>query len=188
MATFSVAVAASSDDAQETGGTVTLTDLAMNVNGTAQYAGMRFLNVTIPQGSTINTATVSLNFISTSYDSPDTIIYCENVDDATTFTTGASNISGRSLTSGTAWAATNLGLGVKVSANFAAEVQTVVNRGGWASGNDLNVIIKGNSGTSEFRVSTWDSANPEPVLDIDYTAPSGGGPVKFRHYQNLISG
>lgn len=176
MSIFTTTVAASADDAQESAGTVTLTDLVINCNNTGQYGGFRFLNVTIPAGSTINSASISLNFISTSYDSPEVNIYCEDVDDATTFAAGANNISGRTLTTAyTYWDATNIGTGVKVSPDFAAAVQEVIDRGGWTSGNDLNVIIKGNAATSEFRVSTWDSANPEAQLDIDYTAPAGGG-------------
>ena len=42
MTTFTTAVAASSDDAQETSGTVNLTATVLNANSTAQITALRF--------------------------------------------------------------------------------------------------------------------------------------------------
>lgn len=174
MTTFSAQVAASSDDADQAAGTVDLTASTMNANSASQYIGLRFLNVTIPNAATINSASISLNFTSASYDDPDVTIYAEATDDSTTFTTGSSNISGRTSTSATVtWTATGIGTGTKTSPDIKTVIQEIVNRGGWTSGNDINIIIKGNGGSSAFRIRSYDAGSDYPQINIDYTA--GGG-------------
>ena len=52
MTTFTASVAASSDDAQESGGTVLIDGTNLNANAATQISAVRFQNVTIPPGST----------------------------------------------------------------------------------------------------------------------------------------
>lgn len=170
MATFNTAIAASTDDADQAAGAVTTNATTLNANATSQYIGLRFLNVTIPQGATISAATLNVYFTSASFDSPNVLIYAEDVDDAATFTTGANDISGRTLTTANvAWNASNIGTGSKTSPDIATVIQEIIDRPGWASGNDIVIIIKGNSASSAMRIATYDSANPEAQINITYS-------------------
>ena len=171
MTTFSTTISQSSDDAQEAAGTVTIDGGALNANSATGYFGVRFNNVTIPQGATINTATMDLYFTSGSFDDPDVTIYGEDVDDAATFTTAASSISSRAATTATAsWDAASVGTGVKTSPDFASVVQEIVNRAGWASGNDMVIIFKGDDASTLMRVRAYEAGGGDyATIDIDYT-------------------
>lgn len=179
MTAFSTTIAASADDAAESAGTVTIDGSALNCGATNQYLGFRFLNVTIPAASTINTATISVYFTSGSFDDPDVTIYANDVDDAATFSTASNNISSRALTTAAAtWTASGVGVGVETSPDLAAVVQEVISRGGWASGNDLAIIFKGNS-TNPMRLRALDAGGGDyATINIDYTAGGGGGPTQ----------
>lgn len=177
MTLFSAQIAASADDAQQSADTVTLGDNNINISATTQYGGFRFNNVTIPAGATINSADITLTTYSDSYDDPDTTIYGEDIDDAPAFTTTTNNISGRTLTTASvAWTATNIGTANKASPDIKSIIQEIIDRPGWTSGNDIAIIIKGNSGTSTFRVRAYDYGSGYPQLNIDYTAGGGGSP------------
>jgi hypothetical protein len=174
MATYSGSTSQSSDDAREASGSVVLTGTNITIQATDHYGGMRFTNVTIDQGDTINTASIELEIASAVYDDPDVTIWAEDTDDAATFTTAANNISGRTPTTATTtWTASAIGGGVTTTPDLAAIVQEVIDRPGWSSGNDIVIIFKGNS-TSPLRFYTFD--DPGTItLNIDYTAGGGGG-------------
>lgn len=186
MAIFTKAIAASADDGFESSGTMDVTGNVININGPSMLGFWRITDVAIPPGSTINSATLALNFISGSFDDPNVTIYCEDVDDGAALTATTNDISGRTLTTAsTTWNAGGIGTGIKTSPSFASSVQEVIDRGGWANENSLDVIFAGNSGSS-FRVSTWDSTNPEAEITIDYTPPaSSGATVKAMYYARL---
>ena len=177
MTNFSATITTSADDAQEAGGTVTLDGGALNANSTTGYSAFRFLNVTIPPGSTINTASLNVYVTSGSFDDPDVTIYAEDTDDAATFTTASNNISSRTpTTANTVWNVGSISTGVKTSPDFAAVIQEIVNRGGWSSGNDLALIYVGNDASSLMRVRAYDAGGGDyATLNIDYTAGGGGG-------------
>ena len=186
MATFNATITAGSDDAREDAGTVTLTGTNITIDTTTRYGGLRFLNVTIPQGSTINAATLTIELPSASFDDPDVTIWANDVDSASTFTTGANNISSRTPTTATVvWSASSIGTGVKVSPELKTIIQEIVNRAGWVSGNAIALILKGNS-TSALRFDTYeDGAGANAELDIDYTAPSAGVPKHAMYYARM---
>ena len=184
MAIYSASIAASTDDADQASGTVDLTGTTINVNGTGQYAGLRFLNVTIPNAATINSATLDVEIVSTTHDDPDLTIFGEDTDDATTFTSTSNDISSRTPTTATTtWTATSIGTGVKTSPSIAAIIQEIVNRPGWVSGNDINILMNGRSSASFFRIRTINAGSGSPAtLNIDYTAGGGGGqPPRTMH-------
>ena len=60
MTTFTASVAASSDDAQESAGTVLIDGTNLNANSATQISAVRFQNVTIPPGSTINLSLIHI--------------------------------------------------------------------------------------------------------------------------------
>ncbi len=183
MSIYNATITASSDDARETGGSVALTGANITFQANNHYGGLRFVNVTIPQGSTINSATLTVTLPSGSFDDPNLTIWAHDTDDAPTFTTGASDVSGRAATTATTtWAATNLGTGAKTSPSLAGVIQEIINRPGWAGGNDLALILKGNA-TDAFRFNAQDGGGADyATLNIDYTTGGGGGqPARTMH-------
>lgn len=177
--TLDVAVTAGSDDAQQAGTTVTLTGTTIggSLDATTEWVGMRFDGVTIPPGATITAAALQVVPSGTGEDEPLVTIYLEDADDAATFTTGASNISTRSRTSGVAWSSTNLGAtgsSYHDSPDLTTIVQAVVDRGGWASGNALAVIVQGGATTTrDLTIESFENtgSNP-PTLHLEWTEPA----------------
>ena len=188
MPVFSSQVTDGSDDGQETVGVVNLTGPSLNANQTGHLSGMRFTNVTIPPGSTITAAALTLNLVSGSYDDPDVTIVGEAADHAAAFSTADDDFSDRpKTTASVTWVAVSLGLGAHATPDLSAVVQAIVNRAGWASGNALALFIQGNNSSSALRWSTAE-ASDGATLAITYTAPSGGVAVKALHYRRLMEG
>lgn len=103
-------------------------------------------------------------------------IYCEDVDDAADFATN-SDIYARAVTgSGVTWTANNIGDGNDVtSPNFSSQLQGTINRAGWSSGNDADVIVKGRSDVSTtFRLVEYETSSSVCArLTVTYTAGAG---------------
>lgn len=188
--TLNLQVGAGADDAWEsTTGTVTTTGAA-SIDLPNEWAGFRWQSVTVPAGATIDEAIASWSVqSSTANDEPLLDIYCEDADSAAQFTTAGSSISSRARTTATQqWSSTNLGAVNTADANFfsaptvKALVQEVTDRGGWASGNNLVILITaqaGNDGTRDFLYGDYSNSSTYGTkLDIDYTA--GGGDPEGR--------
>ena len=104
----------------------------------------RFLNITIPQGATINDA--YLIFLASTTHVEDTVniqIYCEDADNPSTFSSYA-DVDGRTLTTAyTAWnSVSHFSEHVEYQfPSITSAVQEVVNRAGWSPGNSLVIIM-----------------------------------------------
>lgn len=174
-------VAASADDGQEVSGgtnTITGTTIGASLDSTAEWAGMRFTNITIPAGATITSASVGVVPSGTGEDEPLVTVFLEAADNCAAYTTGASNISGRSRGTGVSWSSADLGANGSTyfsTPDLAAAVQAVVDRGGWASGNALCVHIQGGAtGTRDLTIEAQDlgpNTNP-PRLSVAWTTPN----------------
>jgi len=143
-------------------------------NSATRYRGMFIKdNITIPQGSTINSAVIS-GYVYI-YDDPNLDIYCEDVDDSDDFT-GTADINSRVRTTASVeWVATNIGTNAyKDSPDFASAVQEVVDRAGFSSGNSIGVIMvpKGTTNNGFYLRST--EYTLPPSITIDYTEPEVG--------------
>ena len=143
-------------------------------NSSLRYRGMFIKDsVTIPQGSTINSAVIS-GYVYYS-DDPNLVIYCEDVDDSDDFT-GTADINSRVRTTASVeWVATDIGKDAyQDSPDFASAVQEVVDRAGFSSGNSIGVIMvpKGTSYNSFYLRSTEHTFPPS--ITIDYTEPEVG--------------
>jgi hypothetical protein len=173
MTALDLAISAGGNDAGETAaGTVTLTNTRLELisSGGITWAILRFLNVTIPQGSTIDAAYVSLLCDSGVFNDPGLLVYCEAADNSAAPAATTNNISGRSRTASVSWTATDIPNGsFSNSPSLITPVQAVINRAGWASGNALSVLLNRSSGTVRF--SAYENGDP-PRLHIDYTAPA----------------
>jgi len=129
----------------------TATALYLGATSTAGYhTGLVFRNVTIPQGAEIVSAKV--RFIASwdySNNTCNVKVHCEDADDATAATSG-SQLNGLSLTTGVAWNAIGSWLdGVAYDTpDISSEVQIVIDRSGWVSGNDLGIHLLDNSSSS----------------------------------------
>ena len=175
MTTLNLQVSQSSDDAFENAvGTVTINGTSMVFNNAGYWIGYRFQGVTIPNASTINTATLSYYVTSTTRDDNEQDVYGEDVDDAATFSTAASNISSRTLTTAkTTVSADSVGVGF-YAVDVTAVIQEIINRAGWVSGNDLALLMDALTGVN-LAPDTYDNSPTNAAkLDIDYTASGGG--------------
>ncbi|MFN0141118.1 MAG: SdrD B-like domain-containing protein [Pyrinomonadaceae bacterium] len=188
--TANAQVNASSDDAEQqtSDGTVVLNNNDLDFFGEnngagAAYSnlGVRFNGLNIPQGATITSASIQFtanNSASVSAGNPAITIQGQNVDNAATFTTAVNNISGRTWLSGqdVIW---NPGAWTEDSTTNASTpsltniVQTIVNRGGWASGNSMAFRFTGTSTAAIYReAESWDgNSTAAPRLLVAYTTP-----------------
>jgi hypothetical protein len=158
--TFSITLEA--NDAEESdSGSVDLTssgDMEIVYDGGFQYDGLRFTSVAIPQGATINSATIQFQSDQdNSGTSPDVIFGGQDIDDAPIFTTGTDNVSNRwaSVTSAKvvwdtipAWSTGENGPDTK-SPDIKTIIKEIVDRPNWGVGGAPNqnivIIIKDNS-------------------------------------------
>lgn len=143
--------------------------------GQDEHAGMRFQPVNVPQGATILWAYVQFQCpVAKAAVTMNTLVSCEDADDTATFSTYG-NFMGRPRTAGVAWSP-----GAWVINQFyytpdiATEVQTVVDRVGWVSGNNMVVFVFENGSTAvdtERYATAWDHGSLlEPVLFIGYAS------------------
>jgi len=167
--TLDIRVNASANDAGQTGTTVNITSTTLNLSN-EDWIGARFTNITIPQGAYIISAYVAFTANNADAGNFSTTVYGEAADSSSVFTTSSSNISSRSRTSAAVfwsdpgnWKAGD----VINTAELKAVVQEIVNRSGWASGNNLSVLVQKNQ--SNRRVYSYDgNASQAPLLHVEY--------------------
>lgn len=195
MATITVFVAASADDARNINGATSKSVTAQTqhigkFNATDDYwNGFRWLNVTVPQGATITSATVDLySAQTTAGTTAKSIWYGVKEVNTATFNTSTSYPEGKTRTTASVakdftasnWSST-LGYGVD-PVTVTTLVQEIVNQASWASGNAMGIVChdNGSSSTNYIGHSTYDRATDRGAkLTITYTtastptAPSG---------------
>jgi hypothetical protein len=176
---YSATIAASADDAMQSGTTMTLngTTIGASLDATTEWIGMRFLNVTIPKDATITTARLAVVPSASTEDEPLVTVYAQAADDCSTFTSTASDITNRSRTTGVSWSSTDLaanGATYHAAPSLVSDVQAVINRASWASGNDLCVLIQGGATTTrDLTVEAFDATVKNPAtLTIVYATSS----------------
>jgi PKD repeat protein len=179
VTTVEARVAASTDDGEQalTGSmSLTSSDLELVHDGTDQIVGMRWTQLAIPTGATIRAAWIQFMSKEAQSEITNLVLRAQAADNATTFTSTASNISSRALTTAAAqWApaawTSNLAGANQRTPDLSAVVQEVVNRPGWAFGGALAIVV---SGTGHRTAWAWNgSAASAALLHIEY---SGGSP------------
>jgi hypothetical protein len=186
MPTLDYTVAASSDDAQELGGTVSInTAVIGTIDATNEYAGLRWDAVTIPDGATIDVAYIRLNVTVSSADEPQHTIHFENADAPATFVATNNNINTRTMTSASVvWDNADLGANGTDqyfnSPSLVSIIQELMAARSYASGRAMVCRIQGgSSATRDLQFTSWDnSPTTAPVLHIEYTAGGGGRTTK----------
>lgn len=162
-------------------------------SGQANDVAVSWDNVTIPQGSTISSATVELFMAaSNGISNIETRMQGFDVDDVAVF--GASNRPSQiaqttALVDRTYTFADDFSAGSFLSCDDASEIiQEIIDRGGWASGNALGVVLKDNGAAAghrwvftDYSVDTSEAAK----ITIVYTAGAATAiPVFMNHYRN----
>lgn len=145
-----------------------------NQVGTYSGFGVRFQNIVIPEDATIDSAYIEIESYNNAPSSGCYIrIAVEDVDDAVTFSSLA-NYNGRSRTGYVQYIPDAWLNGIRYnSSDLSSIVQTVIDRVGWSSGQDMAFFVEDNTTSTEHRHSmSWD-VNPDgdysPRLYITWT-------------------
>ncbi|MBL4868970.1 MAG: hypothetical protein JKY67_21610, partial [Pseudomonadales bacterium] len=140
----------STDDAEEADNgnmNLTSTDLELVDDGNDQTIGVRFTNLDLAQGVTINNAYIEFTTDETSTTATSLTIRGQDTDSANTFTSSNNNISTRTTTTNSvAWnslSSWSTEGEVNNTPDLTNIVQEIVDRSGWAAGNDMAFIISG---------------------------------------------
>jgi hypothetical protein len=153
-----------------------------------QWAGLRFIAVTIPKDATITEAKIQFTSKNAPYDPPtECKMYfkIEDVDNSAEFppdehpAPGLREVRGRVIVKDSVlwnvpqWIASDEADVDELSPDLKKLVQAVVNRAGWASGNAISFVMSGN-GTGYRNTRSWD-ADPlkSAKLTVKYTATVG---------------
>ena len=146
--------------------------------------GTRFTSVTIPQGATIDAATMQFRARSLNGSIPTTYIEGEDADDAATFI-DAADYDGRARTSAVSWTPGEWVAGTwYTTPELKTIIQAIIDRKSWSPGNALVTFWRdapswGGSqrcltASAYEHNTTW-----APKLDIDYTASEGDGTSRW---------
>jgi len=184
--TLDIKVSTSSDDAEQclSNSAMDLSsgDLELiadgNCSGSNQQVGIRFQNMTIPQGASITSSYIEFTAETPRSGTTNLTFYGQAIDNAPTFTLTAGNITSRTKTSASvAWnsvPAWNTDGEKKQTPDLSTVISEIVNRAGWASGNSLVIIVTGTSGSNREAYSYNGSSANAPLLHVVYNqgAPS----------------
>jgi hypothetical protein len=172
---LNVAVAAGADDAEERSGSVSLTDLDLDLGfdgTTAQTVGLRFAGLAVPAGAIIDTASVQFTVDEVTSGTASLTVRGQAADNAPAFRAVATDVSSRTRTVANvvwapgAWTKRGLTGAAQQVTDLAPVVQEIVNRSGWASGNALALVVTG-SGTRSA-ASFERGAGKAAVLHIEW--------------------
>ena len=147
--TITSLLASGSDDAEEhADGFVEIPSPDMDL--ATKIVGLRFGNITIPQGATITNAFIQFTADENETGNVSMRIRGNDVNNATTFTSVNSNISNRVATTASVdWSPGNWTIGNSGTAqrtpDLSSIVQEIVNRGGW-TGSHIAFMITSNNG------------------------------------------
>jgi len=182
-AVIQVRVSTDSDDAEQRSNnsvSTTSSDLEMMHDGrfnipVQDAVGIRFQNITIPQGATINSAFIEFTADESHNRDTRLRIFGQNSDDTATFSSANNNITNRPRTSNSVfWQLAGWGTGnTYQTPDITSIIQEVVDRGGWSSGNSMAVLIYPNfdcvnSNCKRVAESYEGSSGNAPLLVIDY--------------------
>jgi len=183
--TLTVNIAQGSDDATERQDTnsvaLTATDLDLVRTSTPTYAtltGLRFQNIAIPAGATIDSAVLRLTANQSGSSSVNLTVRAEDSADPATYRANSGDISGRSYTTGVTWSTGSWNSGTTYnSPELKTVVQSLVDQAGWQSGNAMAFTIYSSENLSQWRyrkrIAAFDATNTATTaeLKISYTLP-----------------
>lgn len=141
-----------------------------------RFLGWRFRNVTVPQGATISVATLKLHISYASSGSTITgYLWGAAADNLGTWGTGAGPLEMTKTSAKTVVSMPSATTGNK-NVTVTSQVQEIVNRGGWVSGNVMGfALLQGTSSDASADRSFDDySATFHTVAELDITYTAGG--------------
>jgi len=174
---LSVRVASGDDDAEEriSSGSVKLTSSDLELcedKARPQLVGLRFANLTIPQGATILSARVLFTVDEQDSAATSLEIRGEASDHAAPFSTATFDVSARPTTAAVAtwnppaWTAIGAAGDDQRTDDFAAVLQEIVDHPGWSAGNAIVLLI---SGSGSRVAESYDGSAPDAAeLVVDY--------------------
>lgn len=146
-------------------------DLELIYGGSIQTVGIRFNNVNIPKGTSINNAYVQFQTDETTSIETVLNVQGEAIDNAPTFTSTDLNVSSRERTTASVswtpapWNTVGEAGPDQQTSNIASVIQEIIDRPGWVSGQSLVIII---SGTGERTAEAFEgSSSGAPLLHIE---------------------
>ena len=169
---FERIIANSTDDARGTNTNTVTNESTITLNTTNRYGGLRFENITIPQGATITSATLSVYVPNASFRVFDETFFANNVANSPTFISGGTDLRFRARTSSSVYVNHDVGaIGWHtLNGNFTPLVQEVINRGDWIEGNAISILTDhGTTSSNTVRFRTIESADEfAPRLNLSY--------------------
>jgi len=172
------------DDAHETGnGSFSYTDTEVYINSYSgptsvnyKCGGLRFKNITIPRGSIIVSANLTVETFDTDYDSARFTIYGHDVDDSVNFADNPNIINTRSFTDANlTFIYANMGTGLKTIHGLESIVYEITSRDNWVSGNDLTFLLIASTDLDnwgfKFYSYDFDDNSHSAVLQIVWLEP-----------------
>jgi len=159
------------------------TDLELVYDGSSrgnQIVGIRFLNVTVPQGSTIDSAYIEFEVDETNNQDGTVRIQGEKATNAAAFQPIDDDVSDRDVTtahtdwvfdSSNEWNTVNE---KKQTPGLISIVQEIADQGGWSSGNAMVFIFTTVAGSPQRKAESY-NGEPQnaPLLHIEFTPPPG---------------
>lgn len=141
--------------------------------------GLRFNDVTLPEGAQIIEAYVQFNTDDDGADEVEMTIYGENVANAAPYTETLGDLSARTLTNANEvwniapWVTPGDRGEAQKTVNISSIIQEIIDRDDWTSGNSINVIMK-NTGVSAGatlssggrEAENYSSSNPEEGAEL----------------------
>ncbi len=177
-------VSNNSDDAEEvvSSGSIGLssTDLELIRDGSNQYVGIRFRNITIPQNATIQSAEIEFEIDEQYSESTSLDIYGQLALNPSIFSSSNGDISSRTVTTNSiSWSnLPNKSVDEKLTTpDISTVVQEIIDQSGWSSSGNSMVFILTGSGRRTVESHNGESG-AAPLLRINYTTGSTGESVQ----------
>lgn len=146
---------------------------------------LRFQAVDLPNGAIIDSATLDVYCGAVTENDLWCTVYGNNVDSANDLA-GEADIDGRTRTTA------NTVVGIDdiafswVQLDVAGQVQEIVNRGGWASGNAMAfMLITARAGAKKALLNSFDGGVNIGHLHVSYHAGGLSIPVAMHHYSHM---
>lgn len=187
--TINRSITASTDDVEERNNNVRTTDNELNFDRNHRI-GLRFTDLTIPQGAPINSAFIEVLTRRTDNSNTSYEIEAEDADDAAPYTSSVGTVSGRDYTGDSVtWPANtqwNQG-SFQRSPDISELVEDVVDRGGWEPGNAMSFSIDSNATNGNRRRirSFNESPGQAPRLVVEFEDDGTG--LTSRRVRSVIA-
>lgn len=138
-------------------------------------AWARFQSVAIPQAASIDVAYITVEADDSSFDGSAmrTNIYFNDVDDAVAPTDQANHAAKVRTTEFTPWDGEDFVVDTPTnSPSIVAVIQEIVDRAGWASGNDIMLLWDddGSPGLTAYSIWGFEGSGNDIILHVEYTA------------------